>query len=426
MTHYNTRYSWDTVVKHYIRKGLFDHLPEHLKAQIPKSNKSRWSKELDSKYTGCEVASFINQELELIKRTGQSRNAKRILETYLNLSDTYHQIITNIKGIKSQIASHKETIVNVIEKVKDCISIDNAIKLFGISRATYQSYKTLVINKCEESYFEWCLKQYPQQLLHREIQQIKKYLTHKNYKNWSKSSVYLLALRNKDISFCLATFYKYSKLLGFKSNRHIQPKEIYTPLKSTYPNEIWCADVTIYKTLDGVKHYIHFLIDHYSKKCLGFRIEKSASPKAIKSLLQDAYSKYKIEMPLQFVSDAGIENVNNTIKEFLKSTNRIIIHKIAQKDIKQSNSQIEAFNKIIKHQFLIPRKHENSNQLHTTFPKDIEYYNSIRPQLSLQGNTPDETFYGKIMNMSSYKTHFIEHKMIRTALNKENICKKCK
>jgi putative transposase len=425
MTFTTSRISWDTTVKHYVRMGLYDTLPTHLKQKIPATNKSRWQSESDSKYIGCEVASFINQELALIKRTGESSNAKKVLETYLQLSDTYHQIVGNVKGVSNQVAQHKETIVNAIEKAKASISVADAIAFFNISRATYHNYKTLVINKCDASYFKFCLKQYPQQLLHKEIQQIRHYLTHDDYKHWSKSSVYLLALREQKVSFCLATFYKYSKLLGFKSGRHLQPKTKYNALKSSRSNEIWCADVTILKTLDGTKHYIHLLVDHFSRKNLGYRIENSASPKAIKSLLQEAYKKYKTETTIQLVTDAGIENVNTTVEAFLQTTNKIIIHKVAQKDISQSNSQIEAINKIIKHQFLLPELPQNREQLLRILPANIETYNTIRPQLSLQGNTPNETFEGKPMALSSYKTHFANQKTARTNQNKQNVCKTC-
>jgi putative transposase len=347
------------------------------------------------------------------------------LETYLQLSDTYHQIVGNVKGVNAQVAQHKETIVNAIEKAKASISIADAIAFFNISRATYHNYKTLVINKCDASYFKFCLKQYPQQLLYKEIQQIKHYLTHDDYKHWSKSSVYLLALREQKVSFCLATFYKYSKLLGFKSGRHLQAKTKYNALKSSRSNEIWCADVTTLKTLDGTKHYIHLLADHFSRKILGYRIENSASPKAIKSLLQEAYKKYKTETTIQLVTDAGIENVNTTVEAFLQTTNKTIIHKVAQKDISQSNSQIEAINKIIKHQFLLPELPQNRDQLLRMLPANIETYNTIRPQLSLQGNTPNETFEGKPIALSSYKTHFADQKTARMTQNKQNICKTC-
>jgi hypothetical protein len=148
----------------------------------------------DSKYIGCEIANFIKEELELIKRTGESRNAKKIMEGYFKLSDTYHEIISNVKGIKHQLALQKEKLVNAIENIKDCIPIEKALQVFNLSRATYHNYKTLVINKCDTSYFLWCVKQYPNQLLNKEIFQIKNYMQNKAYSHWSKSSVCLVLI----------------------------------------------------------------------------------------------------------------------------------------------------------------------------------------------------------------------------------------
>lgn len=164
--------------------------------------------------------------------------------------------------------------------VKDIVPVESALKVFNISRATSHNYKVLVINKFDSSYFLWCVKQYPHQLLKKEIFQIKKYMENEDYVHWLKSSVYLLALRSKEISFSLTTWYKYSKLLGYNTSRHLQSKIKYSSLTSYRPNEIWCADVTILKTADDKKHYIHFLMDYYSKMILGYNIEKQFQSKS--------------------------------------------------------------------------------------------------------------------------------------------------
>jgi putative transposase len=422
----NSRISWDTNVKHYIRNGLYGNLPNTIKTKIPKTNRHRWERETAEKYIGCEVANFIKEELELIKRTGESGNAKKVMEAYFKLSDTYHEITSTIKGIKNQVALQKEKLVNAIERAKDIVPVESALKIFNISRATYHNYKTLVINKCDTSYFLWCIRQYPHQLLKKEIFKIKKYMENEDYKYWSKSSVYLLALRNKDLSIGLTSWYKYSKLLGYNSTRHLHPKIKYSSLTSYNPNEIWCADVTILKTQDGKKHYIHFLMDHYSKKILGYRVENSSKPNAIKILLQEAYLKHKNKEPITFVTDAGVENINTTVKEFLITTDQNIKHLIAQRDIPFSNSKIEAFNKIIKHQFLLPQHLQNRKQLDLALQNDVITYNSIRPQLSLKGNTPSETFSGKTLDINHYKTHFNSQKTLRITKNQQNRCKGCK
>lgn len=419
----NQYITWDTSVKHFVRLGLYELLPQDIKLNLPRTNIGRWKREPKEKYKGQELSKTLNSDLELFTFLNKHKKTKRVIKTYQKLIVTLYNIISPIKGIKQEIALKKHIIVNKIEKIKNIISVKKSIKVFNISRATYQNYKTFVLNKCDNSYFKWCVKNYPQQLLNREIQTIKDYMLNKNYSYWSKASVYYLALRNNHIAFCLTTWYKYCKLLGYKSSRHLQQKIKYSSLQSYYPNHIWCADATIFKTKDNTRHYIHLLIDHYSKKILGYKIETKASPTAIRELLQEAYKRYIPSKPIQLVTDGGTENVNCTVKEFL--SHKKIIHFIAQKDIVQSNSMIEAINKILKHQFLLPKNLENSQQLLSFLPQAITIYNTIRPQLALLGNTPSETFDGKPIANSNYTLHIAEQKLQRIAINQQNKCKKC-
>ncbi|MBA0882474.1 hypothetical protein [Flavobacterium undicola] len=64
-----------------------------------------------------------------------------------------------------------------------------------------------------------------------------------------------------------------------------------------------------------------FLMDHYSKIILGYSIENSSSPKAIKNLLQEAYLEHKNKDVISLVTDDGVENVNSVVKGFLRTTN---------------------------------------------------------------------------------------------------------
>lgn len=417
--------SWDTTIKHYARLGLLNNIPDEILTKIPRSNIHRWKNEPDDKYTGCEIAKFIGEEIELFRKGSQYKNTKKILKAYYRLSDTYNSILHPIKGIKKQLKKHKETIVETVEQIRKNIPIKNALQFFNISRATYQNYKTLVLNKCDNSYFLWCVKNYPNQLLKKEIFLIKKYMEDNNYRYWSKSSIYWIAVRNKDIGFCLTSWYKYCKLLGYKSNRHLQQKIKYKTLQSNKPNDIWCADVTILKTTDNQKHYIHFLMDHYSKKILGYKIENAPKPIAIKNILQQAYINCNTKNTISFVTDGGIENVNTTIKNFVSTFNNDIKHLIAQKDIPFSNSKIEAFNKIIKHQFLLPRNLSNKKQLEIALQQDIETYNDKRLQQNLLGNTPAEIYSGKSITKKNHCKHLQHHKQIRIATNKNNRCNSC-
>ncbi|NGX85371.1 DDE-type integrase/transposase/recombinase [Aequorivita sp. KMM 9714] len=419
------RNSWDTSIKHLTRSGAIDYvLTAEQIASIPRSNISRWKNEADDKYSFCELNDIITQEIELIKRLNQSSNIKKINQGYFKLADTFHKVISKVKGLKSLIKGQKEIIIDVIEQVKDFIPINTALKVFNISRSTFENYKSILIHKCEVSYFNWCTKRFPNQLLPKEVKTIKTYMDDDNYKHWSKSSIYLKSLRDEKLQCCVSTFYKYCRLLGFKNRPRRKKSDSYTPVRTTRPNKLWCADVTIFKTADNVKHYIHFLIDHYSKMILGYRIEKSASAIAIKSLVQNACLQHKPDK-LQFLTDGGSENVNSVVSNFINAIDIPIKHLIAQKDVVFSNSMIEAINKIIKHQFLFPKELANGNQLTKLIGETIPIYNTIRPQMSLGGNTPQETFNGLSIDISRYTHNFKEQKTIRIKLNGKNACNIC-
>jgi len=419
------RKSYDTNIKHLARHKLLRDIltPEQLK-KIPRSNINRWENEAEDKYTHSELNEILKKEVELIKLFSQSSKIKNGFKKYIQLTNTFNEIISDLKGVKTVFKNKQELIVNTVEQVKDYIPINEALKVFNISRGTYQNYKAKVIYKCDQSYFKWCTKRFPNQLLPKEVETIKKYMTDENYQFWSKSSIYLKALRDGSLSCCLATFYNYCRLLGFKNIQRRKKSDDYKPIKTSGSNELWCADVTIFKTADGVKHYIHFLMDHYSKFILGYKVEKHSSGIAITNLLKEATLKYK-PVVIQFLTDGGSENVNNNVSGYLDSLSINTNHQIAQKDVVFSNSMIEALNKTIKHEFLHPKKINISSEVKKALDEVIPIYNIIRPQMSLAGNTPFETYHGKTIDLNQYKSHFLEHKTYRITQNTNNSCNIC-
>lgn len=75
---------------------------------------------------------------------------------------------------------------------------------------------------------------------------------------------------------------------------------------------------------------------------------------------------------------------------------------IAQLDIVQSNSMVEAANKILKHQFLHHLNVETTEDLIADLPQILKAYNN-RPALCLHGVTPQEVLDGKKPDKDFYK-----------------------
>lgn len=108
MNHFSTRKSWDTSIKHIIRNGLLnDVLTTNQIATIPRSNISRWKQESNDKYNFCEINDIIKQEIELIRKLNQSSKIKKINQSYFRLADTFHEVISKVKGVKALIKEQK-------------------------------------------------------------------------------------------------------------------------------------------------------------------------------------------------------------------------------------------------------------------------------------------------------------------------------
>lgn len=422
---YHGRQSWDTAVKHSVRTGILKDIlsPEQI-ALIPRSNISRWKNEPENKYQFCEVNKIIQEEVDLIKRINQSSRIKNINQSYFKLADAFHEIIGSVKGIKSLLKENKEIVVNTIDQVKSYIPITECLKVFNISRGTYEHYSAMVVHTCAPSYFKWCIRKYANQLLPSEVAIIKEYMVNETYTFWSKSAIYLRALRDKKLHCGLSTFYKYCRLLGY-ANKPRQPKsQTYRPLKTNSPNEVWCADVTIFKTSDTTKHYIHFLIDHYSRYIIGYNICSRPSATVIKELVHSAYKTYKPNS-IRFLTDGGGENVNKLLVSYIQNPLVPITLLIAQKDVVFSNSMVEAVNKVIKHQFLFPKNISSRNHLKSVLKKSVFEYNQLRPQQAIGGNTPLETFQGRPVTISQYSVGIEAQKRLRVSTNRTNACSSC-
>ena len=86
---------------------------------------------------------------------------------------------------------------------------------------------------------------------------------------------------------------------------------------------------------------------------------------------------------------------------------------------------IESVNKVIKHQFFFPKTIKNKNNLEQLLTESVSTYNTIRPQLSLGGNTPEETFNGTVIQFSKYSQKFKEQIKIRRKHHQNNQCDRC-
>lgn len=179
-------------------------------------------------------------------------------------------------------------------------------------------------------------------------------LEDKKFQGWPIYSIAWYSIRNKILQASVASWYKYSKLLGIVRSKPKNPKKDYQSLRASRPGEKIHADVTVFRPMDNTKVYIYIVMDNFSRYILSWKASLQLSSEIFVENLKEAYYKHLIPIntPVELVVDGGPENNNEKVDDFITNIDGAIKKLIAQKDIIFSNSLIEAMNRTLKYGFL--------------------------------------------------------------------------
>lgn len=420
------RHSYDTSVKHLFRLGLDEAINQDLKASIPRSNISRWRNEPNDKYVGFELNSISTDQLDQLKAFARDERAQRVFAAYDGLRTTLSSILHGAKQYHRTLREQKVRIVHAIEQAGGIIGVAKAVEYFKLSRSTYQSWLQEVKFKCDYSALLLCRKRYPFQLLPKEVETIRQMLTNPDLLHWPIRSVAAHARRVGALLASDNSWYKYRHVLGVRRYFRRPKRKNKVGIRATAPDQIWHADVMVYRTLDGVKHYIYLVVDNYSRRILAKRRSRVLSGSIRMQTLQEAWEfavQIRPQLKVDLVVDGGSENVNKVVDGFIGSEGINIHRKVALKDILFSNSLVEATNKTIKYHYLFPNHAQNGAELDAHLDFAEHDLNSVRPHGSLDGHTPDE-YYLELPRMDLSEV-MKKARTVRKAANQKQHCGKC-
>ena len=277
-------------------------------------------------------------------------------------------------------------------------------------------------SKCNQSALDLCVIKHPAQLLKKEVNVIKQYCIDERYSLWSLSSLYHQIKRDGAAYFSISTYYKYVGLL--KLNRckakHRRKNHV-VGIRATKPLQILHADVTVLRLLDTTKAYIYFIQDNFSRMILSYKVALKCSAEFVKENLKEVNEQYIMpnnSTDCQLITDDGSEN-HSVTNEYC--SNNFIEHLIAQKDIVQSNSMIEAANKQIKYRFLYHQTIATFDELENYVQPAVDDYNN-RPYSALNGLTPVEVMNGKLPANVNYYEQTKQATQHRIIENKKATC----
>ncbi len=415
---------YDSSVVFLYAIGKEDLLPREFRRQIPYSTISSWRKNDYSQYLGHEFRYFFDEAFSSAELSHRYHKLKKTMmslaRSWITLSDMFVPLVKSAANDKK----NKNNILSVVNNMKTHFGLERTLKLMGLSKSLYYQWTLEARFECFDSYTQLCVKRHPQQLELKEIRKIKTLLTDPETDHWPIVSIAGNALRKNQVIASLYSWYKYAKLWGV--NKKLIKKQRKTEgLIAICPNEYLHVDTTFYPLVNNKMVCISFVMDNYSKMILGYHVSENNTFKIVKHSMTKALKvimKHPDQKHSYMVTDGGKENNNRHIDAFISNLSKHKITKIrALKDIRFSNSPVEAVHRTMKGRYLRNRKFESIKALENYLKWAVHDYNVVRPHYKHRPRTPEEVYFNTSLG-------FDIRKRVKAAIKKRvknNKCANC-
>ncbi len=316
---------------------------------------------------------------------------------------------------------HVLPITNYLKNTLRYLNKDDHKRFWKYLPFSYKQWTAWSSRKvCSASLVQLCRRKHPAQLTMNEVKTIRDECTQSRFYHWPLLSIYLQLLREQKINCSQSTFYKYCRLLSI-TRKPVRKKYPYDPISATAPLKVLHMDVTLFKTVNGVKHYLYLIRDNYSRAILACKAATVYSSQVAKETLHQVLEKFGLmNHEGILITDGGAEN-NGAVTHWLSKPGMLWKKLIVQVDIIQSNSMAEAANKILKYRYLFPSPVADTEELIKVLDNALADYNNM-PQNNLHGLTPNEVLSGNIPDKHKFTIQIANARKRRVAVNQRITC----
>ncbi len=166
-------------------------------------------------------------------------------------------------------------------------------------------------------------------------------------------------------------------------------KNLVKNMDVTAPNQVWVADITYIRTINGFC-YLALITDMYSRKIVGYDISDSLELKGCLRAFKMAIKQARPKAGLVHHSDRGIQYCSNQYVNELKKRNVCI--SMTEENHCYENAIAERVNGILKDEFYLDQCFFNTKFASIATKNAIDIYNNKRLHISLGYKTPNRVF----------------------------------
>lgn len=269
----------------------------------------------------------------------------------------------------------------VIHELRQQFKLDSLLKLAKIKRSTFYYFlKSIRRPDKYEVEKELILQIYDEHQGRYGYRRIQLELRNRGYLINHKTVQKLMNQLN------LKSVVRIKKYRSFKGNiGKTAPNRLERNFKANQPNEKWVTDVTEFRVC-GTKLYLSPILDLYNGEIISYNLSERAQFNQITEMLVEAFSIIPSTQGITLHSDQGWQYQMPQYQRLLRE--RGIEQSMSRKGNCLDNAVIESFFGILKSELLYIKRFESVNQFILELEAYIDYYNTKRIKLRLNGMSP--------------------------------------
>ncbi len=355
---------------------------------IPRSTARGWLTRTGTEVVTLDVLEWdtvrLQQEvIELRSRIARLVSLLRLVVIVLKVSGC------SFAGVRLPEGSAKQQLLRAIGRSRSQLPLRVVLRVIGLSQARYHAWTRE--DQCGLDDRPSCPRSSPQQLTPSEIHVIEDMVTSDAYRHVPTGILALLAQRLGRVFASPTTWYRLVRTHKWRRPRQrIHPAKPKVGIRASRPNEIWHVDTTLIRLLDGSRAYLHAVVDNFSRRILAWRVAENFHPGVTAQLLLDASKIMTSDQPLLLV-DGGVENFNSAVDQLVETG--LLKRVLAQTEIRFSNSLIESWWRVLKHQWLYLNTLDTVVTVRKLVAFYVEQHNAHLPHSAFRGQTPDEMYF---------------------------------
>ena len=284
----------------------------------------------------------------------------------------------------------KRSLLRVIDRARSALPLRSVLRVIQLSPSRYHHWKRE--NPCALDDGRSCPRISTHQLTAAEVETIHELATSHEYRHVPTGTLALLAQRLGKVFASPSTWYRLIRDHQWRRPRQrVHPAKPKIGIRAFHPNEIWHIDTTLIRLLDGSRAYLHAVIDNFSRRILAWKVTSTFDTAATAEILLTASKGVDHGVPT-VLADGGIENFNGPVDELINSG---LLHRVlAGTEITYSNSMIESWWRVLKHQWLYLNTLDTVTAVKNLVAFYVQEHNSRLPHSAFCGQTPFSSLLG--------------------------------